>query len=128
MNIRQAILKTANLFEHKPEVYSFMNSVVPNDCRTPGCMAGFIGHFLGVKSNCVVQGPEYEEAFGVHYDVFFKRMSKLSKDDYFSQGSFVDEPKAAAAYLRQYADKYHPKTDHIPASIRQIFETQQVAA
>lgn len=127
MNIRQAILKTADLFEQSPSSYFFLNARVPTDCGSPGCVVGHIACCMGAKDDISVYGPECEDVLGVGYDTFFGRMVSLSEADNFKHGAFTSNAQSAAAYLRQYADKYHPIHDHIPAAVREIF-TEPVAA
>jgi len=125
MNRRKAILKTADLFEQKPEVYNFFNVVVPPDCGSPGCLVGHIASFMGVAEGVEVHSDTCSEALGVTYGEFFMRMS----DIHIGIESFTRSPSVAASRLRIYADKYHPETDHIPASVREIFsERSQIAA
>jgi len=124
MNIRQAILKAADSIQQYPELFKWSSCSV-GGCNTPGCALGWIDHHLGAKEG---------DPFGWHSGLFsaleignagrfydqMRQVSSLPK-------LWQDNNKVCAKTLRKYADKYHPQTDHIPASVREIF-TEQVAA
>jgi hypothetical protein len=125
MNIRQAILKAADLIESRPELYAFYQNEVP-ECGTPGCMLGWIGHFLGVSGSvgyrvCPAMGlGEGQDGFirnGIHQLAIDESSRTKEWPDY------VSDPKAAARLMRRWADLHHPAESRalIPASVRSIF-------
>lgn len=114
MNIRQAILKTAELFEAHPKLFKYSECAVP-DCGTPGCAIGYVCHFM----NCQPGGDIgwYEmDVIGVDASVFYERMSALDI------GWIADGGRCSRG-MRLYADKYHPVTElvGIPGNVRDIF-------
>ena len=133
MNIRQAILKAAASIEKNPDRFSFMSTDIP-DCGTPGCVLGWVGFHLKVPTD--QDEDRYHlvvaKALGftcddtcpiLHEDTpFYDRMDSIGRINWRRDAG------DCAKTLRKYADKYHPETDHIPASVRKIFEPQQVAA
>ena len=131
MNIRQAILKAADSIEQNPDMYDF-HSITAPDCGTPGCAIGWIvAHSQldlpyedGLEGRARYWGRHegYSKLLGVDDAGFYNLMDSCGDTNWHTT------PQKCAQSLRLYADKYHPATDHIPASIRQIFETQQVAA
>lgn len=128
MNIRDAILKAADHLEANPQLWDFCSSTVP-DCGTPGCAAGWIGHFRGVPAGrCLAIGFAnnmerwlVEKNSPMYYKIFSERMSAIDSQWPWSV-------KTAVKTMRKYADKYHPAevttnhTDFIPATVRQLFE------
>lgn len=122
MNIRQAILKTADLFDTSPEMYNFMNTSIPSDCGSPGCVVGHVAAFMEVSEDSIY-GVECAEALGTTYHVFFNRMCSLTRH---CRGTFTRNANVAAIGLRLYADKYHPvstpQESVIPESILSLFK------
>ena len=119
MNLREAILKTADLIECDPGIWNFGNARVP-PCGSPGCALGLIGLFMGCRKGSSV-GDVSPELLGVSSDTFYNRMHDIPHD-----GLWTRDAQVAAHCLRQYADTYHPAivTSHvgIPADVRAIFE------
>lgn len=107
MNIREAILKAADWIEKNPHLYNFDRTRVP-DCNTPGCMVGWIGHFMGYEpgTRCWQDGGA-EQIVGVYWGIFCDRIKEFL--DYRGvDNSYTVCPIAAVKGLRAYADKYHP--------------------
>lgn len=116
MNIRQAILKAADSIEQYPKLFEWKSVSVANpECGTPGCAIGWICRHLGHSH------WEPNKVVGIKDCDFYERMNEIHHD------AWKRDHKICADILRIYADKYHPDTDHIPASIRAIF-TEQVTA
>ena len=128
MNVRQAILKAADSIEQNPHLFNFGSTEVAG-CNTPGCALGWIACHLGqAKEGQYFEAPTLGALLGLKDNGrpwaganFYDLM------DEFSEQWHEDAAKCSAA-LRLYADKYHPEpgripvTDHIPASVRQIFQ------
>jgi hypothetical protein len=125
MNIRQAILKAADHIEQNPHLYEFYQNEVP-ECGTPGCMLGWIGHFLGVRGSvgyqvCPAMGlGEGQDGFirkGIH-ELAIEEMGHTRK-----WPDYATDAKAAARLMRLWADRNHPAESRalIPASVRAIF-------
>lgn len=105
MNIREAILKTADLFERKPEMFNFMESRIPHDCGTPGCAIGWMGYFLGAPRDALIIAVF--DLIGIDDSGFYVRMSELSELG--PDGEvWTRSPSVCAETLRLYADRYHP--------------------
>ena len=116
MNLREAILKTADLIERDPGMWNYDYPFIP-PCGSPGCALGFIGMFMGYQDgDCV--GIVSRDVLGVGELEFYGRMNALE------QGcDWMKFPHIAVDCLRHYADTYHPKTRvGIPADVRAIFE------
>lgn len=128
MNIRQAILKAADSIERFPSLFNFVSTDTPNaECGMPGCALGWIGFHLSLGTAWFLTKEIYQ-LMGLPLDddegddEFYARMRAIHGSCEWKYDSDL-----CADTLRQYADKYHPETDHIPASVRAIF-TEQVAA
>ena len=128
MNIRTAILKAADSIERHPELFDFDSTAIP-DCGTPGCALGWIAFHLGEyafntmphKWNTMKLGKALcltDEASGINWAGlnFYRRLSCIVS-------GWKDDASLCAKALRLYADKFHPETDHIPESVRTIFES-----
>lgn len=123
MNVRQAILATAALFERDPSAFDFNKIRVP-DCNTPGCAIGWICAFSGVAhSEYIGVG---REILGVSEEDFYHRMNEFQPHT----STWCLQADWCAEVLRLYADRYHPapKVHGIPSSVRAIFETKQTEA
>ena len=94
MNVYEATLATAKLFEQKPEMFDFFAAVVP-ECDTPGCAIGYIGHFMGQKG--LIDGLT---TVGIPEPEFYDRMGELV-----TRG-WIDSASLCAKGLRLYAEKY----------------------
>lgn len=115
MNIRQAILKTADLFESQPHLFNFQRIRFP-DCGTPGCAIGYVGYFLGITDSTV--HPVCQQILGVDSDVFYDRMSISAMQ---RGGVWTRDANECVARLRIYADKYHP-AEPAPIEINKTIE------
>ena len=116
MNLREAILKTADLIECDPVIWNYDYSFIP-PCDTPGCALGLIGMFMGYQEgDCV--GVVSRDVLGVDENDFYERMNAV-----WQSRDWMNDPHIAVDCLRQYADTYHPETYvGIPAEVRAIFE------
>lgn len=107
MDIRQAILATADLFDRNPELWNFDIVDVPA-CGTPGCAAGYIGYFMGWKVGdpiCRLGSPV--GPLGIDNGIFYQRMPEWAP--------LVDSnAQQVASGLRRYADRYHPSSVKTP--------------
>lgn len=99
MNVREAILRTAELFEREPSLFAYSSIYVP-ECDTPGCAIGRIECFYGIASGNVINNG----VLGVDSDEFYDRMDELS-----NTGRWRSDAKECASALRAYADRYHPE-------------------
>jgi hypothetical protein len=122
MTLRDAILKTAALFEERPGMFDYDRILVP-DCGTPGCAIGWIDHFSGAPARrCIWHRGPLREA-GVEQGEFYRRMRR------FDNGWSLNAARCAAA-LRCYADAHHPargipeNNRGIPDSVRRIFTAE----
>jgi hypothetical protein len=118
MNIRQAILKAADSIEQNPDLFDFNSINLPNhECGTPGCALGWIASFLGTEYQLrrIFNMPVMQKIMDCSDGAFYRRMRHLPIGYEWKYNHML-----CAESLRQYADKYHP--DHIPESIRKIFE------
>jgi hypothetical protein len=120
MNVRQAILSTADQIEKFPHTYSFYANSPDNNYGV-GCLLGWIGRFAGLfgEPNCGVAGKVLGYPGGelAATGPFYAEIDDLLGDP-------LDklEPKHAARGLRLYADKRYPA---IPDSVRAIFNQQE---
>jgi hypothetical protein len=101
--IRGAILKTADLFERKPHLYSYRNIEVP-ECGTPGCMLGYIGMYLGVKKGSFVKRDVSCGALGMEPE---PTLYALGHENF---AGYTSDAAKAVSLLRAYANKYFPAT------------------
>jgi len=130
MKIREAILKAADSIEQYPDLFNFSSCSVPNaECGTPGCALGWIGLHAGMA---VYTKRDHTNRFMNSLDgvanlttgdndafTFYSRMGKIGGPKWGHSAA------SCAATLRKYADKYH--TDHIPSSVREIFDVRVAA-
>ena len=94
MNVYEATLATAELFEREPKMFDFSRVVVP-DCGTPGCAIGYIERFMGFEG--VIDG---NRSLGTTRTEFYERMSELVTREWINNASIC------AVGLRLYAEKY----------------------
>ena len=116
MNIRNAILKAADL-------YDFRSCDITDGCGTPSCVLGWIAHHLGwiEDGSSFLDGVTSIIGSGSDQTFFYNRMDAIDKS-----GDWRSSPTVCAKALRLYANKYHPITDHIPPSVRSIFEVREI--
>lgn len=110
MGAYEATLATAKLFEQRPELFDYSQTLIP-DCGAPGCALGYIGHFMGHTGE--IDG---EQTVRVGSGDFYNQMRSLAPNWIFSS-------VICAKGLRLYAEKYL-RSDHIPAEVRSIFEQE----
>lgn len=128
MNLRDAFLKTAALFERHPQAYDFTMINVPSgypgpECGSVGCVLGWVGHFLNcfgryatysrVAAGIGLEPEPYFDRAGFPTEcvssgafaeyTFYNRMNALAGDN-----RWMVHPSEAARVLRLYADAYHP--------------------
>jgi len=123
MNIRQAILLAADSIEQHPQLFHYSSTMIPNpECGTSGCALGWIAHHLGVSSKKRLCNSGIYDALGIEDDVCFDHLRKFA-----GSGHWKRSAKVCAKALRQYANHYYPITDHIPSSVREIFDVRVAA-
>ena len=151
MNVYDAIMKAADMVESNPDKFNFNATRVPDDCGSPGCALGWIGHFAGRPAKL-----RYEGYYGFSdvaistlglaadaswaTDIFYDRMDVLlsaqTGKGYKVGGKLHDtawryDASVCASALRLYAVKYHapakPAFTGLPDIVRDIFK-QRVAA
>ena len=109
MNLRQAILNTARVFETRPELFQFTFPGVPH-CGTPGCALGVIGAFLDFKEGTLAGEVAARliptDSTRPSEKLFYDRMDDLVGL------KWIESPELCAQGLRLYADKYHPPEFH----------------
>lgn len=130
MNIRNAILKAADSIETHRNLYEFCSTRIPDpDCGTPGCALGWIGFHLGIpKRETLGHGLTQNnhsvyDALGIDSQCCFDHLRQTV-----GHGKWKFQAIECAKALRQYADIHHPITDHIPSSVRAIFEVETIDA
>lgn len=133
MNERQAILKSADSIEVNPSLFNFGETMMPEpDCGLPGCALGWIALHAGlsIKRRDCFNGRRQTsdrhliyEFLHITPDICFNALTVAYGGD-----RWKDSAKKCASALRLYADKYHPETDHIPASVRAIFDVKELVA
>lgn len=124
MNIREAILRAADMIELHPKQFDFMSIYVPS-CGTPGCAIGWIGCFMGIRDTNRSDGKTNvgyvcAEAGLPDSMEFYNRM------DLIAPRGWRRKAVLCAQGLRAYADKYHPadgceEIRGIPDAVRNIF-------
>lgn len=102
MEIRQAILKTAGVFEAAPNLWYWCNTHVPS-CGTRGCAAGYIAAFMGWPAGEVISDCKGIGALGITNAEFYERMRETC--GYLLASA---SPSEVVKGLRLYADRYHP--------------------
>jgi len=128
MNIRNAILKAADSIASSPHLFKFMTVQMPDNCGTPGCAIGWIIFHSDIS---VRQFPSW----ATYKEPMLKAMGIKKSGDFYKLLDGLDgslgwrhSAPICAKLLRLYADKYHPITNHIPSSVRAIFEVEPVDA
>jgi hypothetical protein len=114
-NLYQAIMRAADRVELEGQ-YLF-KCVQVTDCRTPMCMIGWIGHFLGYCAGTPIQ--EVYNKMGYGCDSHFYADLRDCLSGYSSHpDSYTDNPAMAARLMRLYAAKYygHQKQQQRPTS------------
>jgi hypothetical protein len=120
MNIRDAILKAADHIQTHPKDYDFQSNHKPG-CGTPGCMFGWVGHFLNVKSVPAAWNPDKiwmdDVCKVLGHPCLWIALSSLDSSHPDYMRAQLGDAAAAVNVLRAYADKYHPdiKADIDPA-------------
>ena len=119
MNIYDATMRAADHIEARPDLWSFSRINVP-ECGSPGCAIGWIGHFSGVKAGESIY--DVYKTLGIKTGTdFYDQMSVLNGDD---GNLWQCETRQVPKLLRLYADKFL-KQDHIPESVREIFDVSE---
>lgn len=106
MDIRTAILKTADHVEHNPGEFNFWSLSIPQrpGCGTPGCALGWIATFMGRRDRKDGRLERTSRDFlRIAATTFYDRMDTLCGDDAWRRSASL-----CAATLRKYADKYYP--------------------
>jgi len=121
MEIRTALLKTANLFETKPASFDINATDLP-DCGTPGCILGWVGVMLGDTNKAWWWTDSVYDAMGINKGsstgaegdgIFYERMRVLG-------WAWADNAADCARTLRLYADRYHPATESYPVILKEL--------
>lgn len=110
MEIRDAILLTADLIETTPSEFDFFSIEIPEGpgCGTPGCAVGWICCFQGIHED-----SEFDRGVGGDACSFYQRMAEIDGHDWEASGNWGPWTKDAAhcaRNLRIYADRHHPET------------------
>lgn len=104
--IRAAILKTAALFETRPELYNFNKITVPG-CGSPGCMLGWIGVHLGIPAGSSVDF-DVCQAIGINSQELYNHCASW-RDASGCTTRYTEDAAVAAGALRAFANKYSSK-------------------
>lgn len=135
MNIRQAILAAADHIEANPKLFKFSETNIPQECRTPGCALGWIGHFAGVQP--VRDFPTYN-GISLVADItesVFKPLLGIRAIDFYdgmdtasgvSHSNWRWSAPECARVMRLWADAHYPvgapkASGGLPESILAIF-------
>ena len=116
MNIYSAAMKAADHIERNPGLFSFMEVGVP-ECGTPGCMVGWVAHFMGVPNEWGVIPDSLISRFcraGPAQASGWPGFDATAAAEGFDLYDLHDNPAAAARYLRHYAAKYLAKPLQAP--------------
>lgn len=112
----EAFHAAADLLEQDPSRYRFLRTSIPQDPNCDlGCMWGWAGHFMGVKSRFEsVYGlgcpPSFSDVqFACHGDVFQSDQDPLYKmaEAIGKNVSAIFNAADAPKIMRAYAEKYH---------------------
>lgn len=112
MNVYQAIIATAQLFEQRPERYEFRSIEIPAPgpaCGSTGCAIGWIAYFLGYPPDPnttrnfdntaeLITGEEYEAD-----EVFYRQLDQVRC---YPSANWRNEASACAETLREYAKEH----------------------
>lgn len=116
MNVYNAIIATAVLFESRPHLYDFQHIEVPS-CDSPGCLIGWIAHFQGRKSDNV-HGGICSEVLGVDHYEFYNRVEDIvSSENLWCAPGWTRSAAFASKILRAYAAKYHAPAKRTDAEL-----------
>lgn len=132
MNMNTILYRAAEQIEQFPKHFDFMETNIPPDCGAPGCALGWIGHFAvkegwegnraGVYGGIYHREDSYENVLPLMKledpTDLYDELAKLAGRDWRFDGA------TCAKALRMYADKHYPVNDHIPATVRQIFDPE----
>ncbi len=109
MNIREAILKAALLFETRPDRYSYINCEVP-DCESPGGMVGWILHYCGVERVERDAGETLSSTARKSIGFDWIAIEQFADSEPATFDGYLDKAAQAAKLLRAYADHRFPAT------------------
>lgn len=108
--IRAAILKTADLFAQRPDLYNYRRVSIP-ECGTPGCMLGYIAAHLGMATHGRVHG--LQDVLGFHHDELYSFAMDWRAAN--APGfPYTDHAHVAAGVLRAFADARFPAENAAP--------------
>ena len=112
MNIRNAILSTASLYESRPASLDFTQYTVPPDPSRPSCPLALIGYYLDVKGDGakVAKLMIWSGAGITAQSSFFWRMDEIA-----GTNKWIESAALCAKSLRYYADMYHGEDVRIAA-------------
>lgn len=124
MDIYHAVLAAANQIERRPDLFDFMESSVPPDCGTPGCVLGWISHFIDARGRAPID--KTAEILGFKPDdiwigsadrKFYAEMDSLAGVGYsdfpshylYKWNSWRFRPTECARLLRLFAKRFAPQ-------------------
>ena len=113
MNIRNAILSTASLYESRPASLDFTQYTVPPDPSRPSCPLALIGYYLDMRGNALNVADTFVPTDGTIGDAqmrFFERMNEIA-----GTNKWIKNAALCAKSLRYYADMYHGEDVRIAA-------------
>lgn len=112
MDVRNAILNTADLIERHPEKYNFESGLVPSSIGqlAPACTLAWIGHFLGMQGATYHDVPDRMYGWKTKTSTkdVYEKIGKSARGDWLVWAFREDGIKALASALRAYADREFP--------------------
>lgn len=130
--IYEAIMKAADHIERFPMLCELTMPIIPDNASTVTCILGRVGMFVGGFTGqhtggmlCRIESS-VNDFLGIDSCDFFTRMKDL--------GYNRDDKATYAPAMRRYAELYHSdskphlpvRLDHIPQSVRAIFDGSRV--
>lgn len=116
MNIKEAVLATADLFEREPGRYNFTQPRIP-EAMTPGmsaCLLGWIGFFMGMTQP---EDPDADQdmlpavaalivgAGDGAESRFYEAVDRIKPENTPWRDTWISSAATAAAALRELAEK-----------------------
>lgn len=120
MEVRDALMAVADLFERKPTSYNFHLTSTPEDEECPGCVIGHVARLCSLPW----RGPA--AVLDVHDGTFYSRMDALetehrgesveeamtslsvSGDMRRQEADWTQDATLCVVLLKKYVEKYHP--------------------
>jgi hypothetical protein len=115
MNLRDAFLKVADLYERRPSAYNYFATSTPSDeAADKGCPLAWAAFYMG--SGCANADIFAHAHLGEQdFQPFSSRMNALENHaNLCSSSCWHQDPVSAVSLLRRYVDIYYPeeKTTH----------------